>query len=385
MNVNRVLQIREGDAVAAFRLFISRLWQEANIDAMLLPMGSLDDTGYSPRTVTRPEDLADLNPYAPIMTTNSASMVGDFLGKNQGRLAALLRPCELRALVELEKRRRIAWNPPGTGQVAMRSSLDEWLLIIAIDCPGTLTAAEFNRRVSLQGIDELTRQALAYGQKNGLKTRQLRTACQICDSIRPQGADITIGLIGADGPTHFLAIARDENIDGIYHLDRLTDRLASEAEIVRREVAVGKITDDHRKRRESMYAVDEGRFDQLCSLLASFSCCTLCADCLDACPIYEGELTGMLGIKGEQKYGAPLLSELVGMGRWLASCSGCGMCQEACEHNISLITLISALSHHIQQELHYIPGEPTQSLPWRVPSHAPPSRKHMEGVNVVPR
>ena len=99
--------------------------------------------------------------------------------------------------------------------------------------------------------------------------------------------------------------------------------------------------------------------------MAMFARCTLCADCLDACPLYDGELTGMLGVSSEARQKVhPLLSEMVGVSRWLASCSGCGMCQEACEHNVSLARVVTVLSHRIQNELHYRPGDPNQPLPW---------------------
>lgn len=378
MNVNRVLTIKDGDALSTLRLFLSKLWLEAGINAMLLPMELPNDLGLAPQIVTRPEGVTSVNPFAPIMTDNAAAVISNFVEEYRGRLAVMLRPCELRALWELRKRRRVAWHSPADGQT------EDWLLVIGVDCPGTLTAAEYTHRVFNQGVDELTHQALAFGQKDGLKTSQLRTACQICRSNQPRGADITIGAIGTDMPAHFLTIAWDEAIDHVCHLDHLTDRIATEEEVVQREEEVGKIADEHEKHRASLCADGGGRFDELCSLLACFSRCTLCADCLDACPLYDGELAGMLGVKAAQTYEGPLLSELVGLGRWLVSCSGCGMCQESCENNVPLTKLISTLSYRIQQELHYTPGEPNQSLPWRTANHPTPRRIHKEGANVVP-
>jgi Fe-S oxidoreductase len=100
--------------------------------------------------------------------------------------------------------------------------------------------------------------------------------------------------------------------------------------------------------------------------MAMLARCTLCADCLDACPLYDGELSGMLGVRETQQRAHPLLTELVSVCRWLASCSGCGMCQETCEQGVSLTPLIITLSHRIQHGLKYRPGDPDRRLPWTV-------------------
>ena len=118
---------------------------------------------------------------------------------------------------------------------------------------------------------------------------------------------------------------------------------------------------DRRKNLAREDSLDEKNFS---SLLGLFARCTLCADCLDACPLYGGELAGMLGVNRLHQGGRPLLSELVGVSRWLVSCSGCGMCQEACEHSVTLSQLISAISHRLRSELHYTAGDPLQRLPW---------------------
>jgi Fe-S oxidoreductase len=72
----------------------------------------------------------------------------------------------------------------------------------------------------------------------------------------------------------------------------------------------------------------------------------------------------MLGIGGELQSKRPQLSELVQVTRFLASCTGCGMCAEACSAGIPLVPLILDLSRLIRAELHYAVGNPLQPLPW---------------------
>lgn len=358
MTVNRILLIKDGDALGTLNHFLSGIWANAGINAMLLPVEEPDLPGLVSRRFIRCEELSAVNPFAPVMVDNAVSEVSHFLRTNHGHLALLLRPCELRTLVELDKRNRLLWHNPET------THFKDWIMIISIDCPGTLTAEEYAHQVTVQGADLLTCQVLAVDQQNGLITSQLRTACQICECVNPQGADLTISAIGETFPEYFLVIAKDQWTDQILDLELLTDRKASNKEVAQRLITLERITDVHKTHHQNLCASVDGQFDDLCGLLAFFSRCTLCADCLDACPLYDGELAGMLGVKGGRNNERPILSALVDIGRWLASCSGCGMCQEACKNNIPLMMLVSKMRNRIQRELNYDPGMPDQPLPW---------------------
>jgi len=142
--------------------------------------------------------------------------------------------------------------------------------------------------------------------------------------------------------------------------------MATEQQATCRETMVGKLTDIRAEKRSDLIETRVWQTKDMNAAWAMFARCTLCADCLDACPLYEGELRGLLGVGEAYQGSPPLLSELVGVSRWLASCSGCGMCQEACEHGISLVPIITALSHQIQAKLDYKAGDPAQRLPWAI-------------------
>lgn len=360
MNVNRILQIREGDAVKTFQNFLGEWWGRIELDAMLTPVELPDHGGVSPQVISHPEDLSKVNPFIPVMLSNSASMIEGFVRDHpRSHLAAILRPCELRALVELKKRNRVHYNPTSSGR------RNENLEIISVDCPGTFSLVEYTQHAARHQHDaEIIEVELAYGRQNSYVPYQVRSACQMCDSPGPLGADIVIGTIGIEPQGSLLVIARDEETDARLRLREVTYAIATEQQVVSREVMVGKLVDKRAQKRAELIEAQARQAEDMDTTLALFARCTLCADCLDACPLYDGELSGMLGV-GEARQGAhPLLSELVSLSRWLASCSGCGMCQEACEHNVSLTSLVTVLSHRIQSQLHYKPGDPAQRLPW---------------------
>jgi formate dehydrogenase subunit beta len=357
MNVNRLLMIKEDDVVGRFRDFLSAWWEETDITAMLAPVEQSGDGIVMTQVIHDKSDVGKINPFIPFMPTNSAAAIGDFINSNPtGRLVVVLRPCELRTLFELEKRHRL---PLETG-----AQIDNRVVIIGVDCAGTFPPEEFEQRRATFGLDQVVQEAISYGLDGRPTPRQMRVSCQICNWPAPIGADLTIGSMGTAARGYMLLVARDENVDKDLSLAGAADCQANEHQISLREVAVGALADQHRHTMVEFQNEFNIKTGGVSDLLACLARCTLCADCLDACPLYNGELSSMLGVVGEDRRNRPLLSELVGLSRWLASCSGCGMCQEACENDVSLTLLITALSNRIRKELNYPAGDPRQLLPW---------------------
>lgn len=357
MNINRILRFEKDDGLNRLREFLWRYWKQNAFKAMLAPIGLPDHTGVIPQLINDPDKLAEVNPFAPVMLNNTAAMFGNFLQVYpEGSLAIILRPCELRTLVELKKRSRNSSQFPISERLP-----DDPVIIIGTDCPGTYPARQYAQRVLLCGEEAVTREAL---QGDELIRGQSRLACQLCEWPAPEGADLTIGFLGAAASQYFIVAARNEIVDGRFQLEELTDQVATKEQVNRREAAIRAIALECASRRKKLINSKSWKVGDLCNLLAFSARCTLCADCLDACPLYNGELSGMLGISNQQKRRGPLLSEIVALSRWLAVCSGCGMCQEACEHGVSLIPLLFVISYRIRDELQYPAGDPLQQLPW---------------------
>ncbi len=353
MNVNRLLQVQDGDVLGALRRFLTALWEQAELDALLAPVVHSNQTCVEAKLLHTPTELALVDPFLPYMPGNAAAIAWRYIqDEKAGHVAVLLRPCELRALVELMKR---------AGKPASEAA--KCALLLAVDCPGTFSSGEFRRLCESLGPAGITRQTLQNASQGGLRPYPYRTACRLCDWPAPRGADIVIGMLGVDTDKHLLVIARDEALDRRLSLSSLTNGPASEYLVSRRETVVGAVADTHESMRRALLAETGGEhgFDSLGSLLAWFARCNLCGNCLSACPLYAGELDGFIG-GGEQQ---PPLSMLVLLSHWVASCAGCGMCEEACGHQVPVMLLISALSHRVRAEMHYHAGDPAQELPWR--------------------
>jgi ferredoxin len=194
----------------------------------------------------------------------------------------------------------------------------------------------------------------------------VRFACQVCDAAGPQEADVTIGTFGVVPQDVLLVIAKDEKTDQRLRLSAVTDGPATEQQVEWRELMQGKFADTRAQRRAELLHTQLEQTEGFAELMAAFARCTLCADCLDACPLYEGELTGMLGVREVHQLGNPLLPGLVRVSRWLASCAGCGMCQEVCDRAVPLTPLITTFHLRMQKDLHYQAGNLSQPLPWNL-------------------
>jgi len=357
MNVNRILHVHDGNTVKTLQDFLAAWWSRVELDAMLAPIEVPDQIGVTPQVITQPADLLNLNPFAPVMLNNTASMIQGFIEDHpHSHLAVMLRPCELRAFVELRKRHRVCYQSVAGGNER------ESLVVISMDCPGTFSEVEYAHQ---QG-KEMIHVGVSYGRQDSYIPHGVRQTCQMCDSPGPLGADVTIGTIGIEPQGDLLLIARNEEIDATLRLQDVTEAIATEHQVACREMMVGKLVDERAEKRSALMSSQSLPMEDMTTTLAMFARCTLCADCLDACPLYDGELAGMLGVGDGRPNGHSLFAELVRVSRWLASCSGCGMCRESCEHGVPLTQMITVLSHRIQGELHYRPGDPAQRLPWTV-------------------
>jgi len=122
--------------------------------------------------------LANASPLAPIMPIQGANALSSVthLGTDGLKLAAVLRPCEVRAVNELSK---------------LDQNLLEDVTIISIDCPGVLPTKVFNEDPE-KGIEMFN---------SGMKewnTGSMRPACQVCDRSNSIFGDLHIGRSGID-------------------------------------------------------------------------------------------------------------------------------------------------------------------------------------------
>lgn len=316
MTVSRWLLETGRQTPRSVRQFLSGLYRELELDAMLAP-------GYKKQTVLptvyeSPDLLGSVDPFAPIMMVNSARLVADRLQAHPGkRFAAVLRACEIRALGAIVGNRAIA--------------LDNFTLI-GVDCLGTFTEEEFKWR---GGSEKLTREVLRFARQGGVAMYRYRPACQMCRDPIPSGADLTIDILGLPAQTRVIISVHSPHLQNTLDIAPLVTGQAPEALVVQHDQMRECIQERRNRAFERItQALETDLVMTVDGLIDHLADCETCQACLNVCPIYS---TGQVKESLNRKTVID----------WLLSCAGCGMCEQSCHDHLPL----TAIFRYIQSEL----------------------------------
>jgi formate dehydrogenase subunit beta len=364
MSVTAYLEVAEGDTLGALQNFLGRLLTEDIVDALLVPQKLPTGDNVVPTLIRDPAKLAGVDPIAPVMPVIAAKAVSNVTATEHGeRLAAVLRSCELRAVIELVK--------------LQQASLED-VILIGVDCLGTYEVKDYASLIE-DGVDP-TAEVLAgavEGQLTPHEGYQLRAACRICEKPVPGGPDvyrpdITIGFFGVDPSKQILIEASDV----------LAEKLgleAAEAPAGRKEI-IERLIAERTAERDRVFASFRERVTGMDGLLAEFSTCIRCYNCMGACPICYckecifrtptfdhaspqyfrwAERKGSIRLPTDT-----LLFHLTRLNHMATSCVGCGMCESACPSDLPVALIFRAVGQETQAAFDYHPG---RSLEEEVP------------------
>ena len=321
--VVRALDVRERGADAAVRDVLWRLMELDIVQGLLVPLQTHPNEAPAPTLIKNRERLDKATPLAPLTTLNSAKIVALLLPQeSQKHLAAVMRPCEVRALFELSRQ----------GQVI----LDD-LITVGIDC--------------VEGQAQ-------YGSDR--HAHRLRRACQICEQPTCDHTDITIGLLGQNLDQSILIYADDELAARIGLYDDGVGHPATEAQLASRQKALDRLVTQRRQVRQRLLDEMQRKTAELGDLLALFSACTLCGECQEACP-----LTPLCALDldayedNTPAYVAARYKDLIQRAEW---CTGCGMCEAVCHMRIPLTLLMQMIAERAPARQHIVTAIGGQGL-----------------------
>lgn len=346
------LEAGSGGPNAALVTLLRQLMERSLADAVLVPCRLPHGTGIAQTLVTGPAMLERADPLAPVMPVNSARILSAMtkVEASHRKVAAVLRPCELRALVELVKLKQ--------------ARLDN-LLLIGTDCLGTYPMSGYDEMLK-QGVSPLGR--VMASRLNGRDDPALREACRTCEYPYPLVADIVVGLWRQDANGPVLLIGKTPQGDDVLASLGLAATDRSEA----REEALAETIAQRVEARDALFktTLEESYGHE--KLLATLSTCINCHNCRDACPIcycrecifdsptfqWEGDrYTNWASRRGALRMPTDtLLFHLTRMNHMATSCVGCGLCSEACPNDIPVSRLFRLVGFRTQAALDYVPG-----------------------------
>jgi formate dehydrogenase subunit beta len=315
----------QGDLLAATRRFLRDLWSNADLKGMLVMLQTAPDKPPSPVLVEDQTQLEASNPFAPLVNLNTAGLIAGLArSRPRERFAAILRPCELRALAEIQRQKPF--------------NLDHWL-IIGVDCLGSFSGEDFAWRLSKAGtVDQLTHLELRNARQGGIAPHRYRLACQMCSPLELPETDLYLGLLGLPVRELFLVTTKNQETADRLCLSQITAGLA-EASLVSQHKRMLATTGERRSRfsERALRELDSGYPATAGEWAAHLSDCTFEQRCLEACPVYSLFGDGRQDLTDTVK-------------RWVASCVECGLCEEACPEHLPLSVILRRLRKNISEE-----------------------------------
>jgi formate dehydrogenase subunit beta len=348
-----VLPVENGQIRKTINDFLRSLLSKKVVEAILAPVTHPAGNDIVQSLVTDPEYLEQADVLAPVLPVISARIVSAMtrLAPASKKTAVVMRPCEMRALIELVK--------------LQQAQLDN-LVLIGVDCPGVYSLDDYQQFASENTSDDFIKSS--WQKKENSK---LRAGCQICEYPVPLTADLVMGMIGIDLKKELLLQADTEK--GEQTLKELDLAFENDREMAKkREAAVEQILAETKEKREKFFEQTGDEVGSLEKLSAIFAPCIKCHNCKTVCPVcycrecffdsptFDIEADKYLGLA--EKRGAirmptdTLLFHLARMTHMGASCVGCGACEEVCPSSIPLLKIFQLIGNSVQELFDYVPG-----------------------------
>jgi formate dehydrogenase subunit beta len=332
-----------------------------------------------PVLVTNPDDLIDTAGSLHCSLPNIPRFVKEYLeGGSNMKLAIVGKPCDIRAIIELQKRKQIDIDNVTliglncTGTIAPATARKMYIEEFKVDPSAVIREDIDDGKLTITLEDGSTKSMdLEKLEKKGLGRRE---NCRRCEFNIPTFADLAFGKWGTeeleDAGT-FVEVCSDKGKllfnkaieNGYIKVD------APSKSSIEMRAQKDKIELEHAKEwREHDFQplLKMSPPERLKYWTSEFRKCIKCFGCRDACPICYCE-TCLLEANREFLVGGEIppngIFPLTRLAHVADSCIGCGQCQDACPMELPLSKLFTLLNSKLSEIFDYIPGIDIEQCP----------------------
>jgi formate dehydrogenase subunit beta len=325
-----------------------------------------------PVLITTPEGLIETAGSLHCAAPNISRFIKEYLdGSSTMKLAVVGKPCDIRAIIELQKREQI--------------DIDN-VILIGLNCTGTLSptvaremfSEEFHVNPDTVIKEDIDEGMLTIILEDGTeKSRDLmelekrgygrRENCRRCDINIPQMADVACGKWGAENEEEkstFIEICSEKGktfIEETIEKGFIEVRKPDEESLQRRkrknEVEIERAKEW--KKSDFKPLKERNQSERLNYWINEFNKCIKCYGCRDACPIcYCSEclLEAKRGFVNKGEVPPDIMFPLTRLSHVAHSCINCGQCQDGCPMELPLSILCSFLHNELSEIFGYTPG-----------------------------
>lgn len=386
------ITVKDRDPVSSLQDFLKLLLEKGTVEAVLVQQRLPVNNAVMPALVTDPEKLGGADPLAPAFPLNAARMLSRLTRKPLDTpIAAVMRPCEIRAFVELVKLKQGsagnviligvdclgAYGNTDYARIAASSP--------AVPCsnpPENRPAAEGSGHVDSGGTPPGVESTLTFhrnilsGKGTVVDGADISPACKSCEHPVALNADITIGLLGTNIEESLLLISNTEK--GGVVLGELGIKEDDEP-LDSRQRAVEALVSERLAYRDRMFERTSAAVSDIEKLMSYLGNCVNCYNCRVACPVcYCRECVFTTDVfdhepvqylrwakrKGALKMPTDtVFYHLTRMAHMSAACIGCGQCSNACPNGVPVMELFRTVAHGVQRAFGYSAGASFDEAP----------------------
>jgi formate dehydrogenase subunit beta len=351
------------DISLGIKNFLGQLLKSGLAEAVLLPLRQPGSTTVMPGLVTDPDALEQADLLAPVAPLSAARMAARLTRRSTGKpVAAVLRPCEVRAFIELVK---------------FNQAKAEDILLISADCAGVMSNKDYGTFAAAEASPPGERfwKAAGRGDATQVDGFSLASACKVCEQPFSSSADISLGILGADGSVGIPATANTQKGEDALKKLGLDQSPPNKAH----QKVLSMLVERRSQAKQALFATMEEKVNSLGALNKYFENCVNCYNCRVACPIcYCREcvfltdafdhdpplyLNWAFRNKAIKMPTDTAFFHLTRLAHMSTSCVGCGQCTNACPNDIPVADLFIRVSAATQKAFEYQPGQSLEEKP----------------------